>query len=158
MEEFKNYVVSEFNVDGTTSILFKFSHSLSVKIDKKTKKPLNNHTINVIVQFYDRNLTLLRRETLKFVNNVLNKKDAERLVKIAPKELENRFNFARRAIVSIIQDEYIEKINDINDKLNALRLYENVEVNSNNVIPSEFKGELVQINNENNSDKQKFDM
>ena len=80
------------------------------------------------------------------------------MVKIAPKELENRFNFARRAIVSIIQDEYIEKINDINDKLNALRLYENVEVNSNNVIPSEFKGELVQINNESNSDKQKFDM
>ena len=158
MESFKDYVVSEFNVDGTTSILFKFSHSLSVKIDKKTKNPLNNHTINVIVQFYDRNLTLLRRETLKFVNNVLNKKDAERLVKIAPKELENRFNFARRAIVSIIQDEYIEKINDINDKLNALRLYENVEVNSNNVIPSEFKGELVQINNESNSDKQKFDM
>lgn len=158
MESFKDYVVSEFNVDGTTSILFKFSHSLSVKIDKKTKNPLNNHTINVVVQFYDRNLTLLRRETLKFVNNVLNKKDAERLVKIAPKELENRFNFARRAIVSIIQDEYIEKINDINDKLNALRLYENVEVNSNNVIPSEFKGELVQINNESNSDKQKFDM
>ena len=158
MESFKDYIVSEFNVDGTTSILFKFSHSLSVKIDKKTKNPLNNHTINVVVQFYDRNLTLLRRETLKFVNNVLNKKDAERLVKIAPKELENRFNFARRAIVSIIQDEYIEKINDINDKLNALRLYENVEVNSNNVIPSEFKGELVQINNESNSDKQKFDM
>ena len=58
MESFKDYVVSEFNVDGTTSILFKFSHSLSVKIDKKTKKPLNNHTINVVVQFYDRNLTL----------------------------------------------------------------------------------------------------
>ena len=154
MESFKDYIVSEFNVDGTTSILFKFSHSLSVKIDKKTKKSLNNHTINVAVQFYDRNLTLLRRETLKFVNNVLNKKDAERLVNIAPKELENRFNFARRAIVSIIQDEYIEKINDINDKLNALNSYENVEKGNNDVISSEFKGELIQINN----DKQKFDM
>lgn len=153
MQSFKDYIIQEFNVDGTTSILFRFTHSLTVKIDRKTKKPLNNHTITTQVQFYDRDLSLLRRETLKFVNNVLSKKDSERLVNIAPKELENRFNFARKEIVQEIQREYIDKINEINEKICALNLYENV--NTNEVICSEFKGELVQIND---GAKQKFDM
>ena len=156
MNAFKDYVISEFKVDGTTSISFKFSHTLTTKFDKATKKLLNNHTINVVAQFYDKDLNLLRKETLKFINNVLTKKDAERLVNIAPKELENRFNFARRDIVGEIKDDYLSKMRDINDKIEALNMYENVRINE--TIPSEFKGELVQFKDSNQTTKPKFDM
>jgi hypothetical protein len=156
MNAFKDYVISEFKIDGTTSISFKFSHVLTTKIDKATKKIMNNHTINVVAQFYDKDLNLLRKETLKFVNNVLTKKDAERLVNIAPKELENRFNFARRDIVGEIKDDYLSKMRDINDKIEALNMYENVR--GNETIPSEFKGELVQFKDSNQTTKPKFDM
>ena len=142
MQSFKEYVVDEFKVDGTTSISFKFTHTLAVKLDKKSKRPLNNHVVNVVVQFYDRDLNLLRKETLKFINNVLNKKDSERLVNIAPKELENRFNVARRDIVNDIKQDYLQKLNNINDKIGALDMY---EPNVSSIIPTEFKGELIQM-------------
>ena len=154
MQHFKDYVVSEYKVEGTTSILFKFAHSLSVKLDKKTKKPLNNHTINCTVQFYDKDLNLLHKASIKFINNVLNKNDAKKLINISPKELENRFNAARREIVSEIQKDYIEKRNDIDQKIYALSLYESVNVD---VIPDEFKGELIQMNTNTNT-KPSFDM
>lgn len=152
MQSFKDYIISEFNVSGTTSILFKFSHSLTEKKDKKTKHTLNYHTITVQVHFYDKDLNLLLKESLKFVNNLLAKKDEQRLVNIAPKELENRFNFARREIVGEIVHDLHEKVNDISDKLTALELYDSGT--NNNIIPSEFKGEVIQIAEE----KQKFDM
>lgn len=173
MNSFKEYIINEFKVDGTTSILFKFAHALNVKLDKKSQKVLNNHTINVTVQFYDKELNLLRRELLKFVNNELNKKDAERLVNISPKELVNRFNLARREIVQEIKNDYMQKMADINDKINMLNSYENVDgtlclsacanVRHEDVIPTEFKGELIRIKDSCDgvvqiNDKQKFDM
>lgn len=151
MQHFKDYLVSEYKVEGATSILLKFTHSLSVKIDKKTMKPLNTHTINCTVQFYDKDLNLLHKASIKFINNVLNKNDAKKLINISPKELENRFNSARREIVAEIQKDYIEKRNDIDEKIYALSMYECVDVN---IIPDEFKGELIQIA----KDKPSFDM
>ena len=164
MQSFKDYVVSEFKIEGTTSISFKFTHSLSAKIDKKTNKMLNNHTINIVVQFFDKDLNSLYRTSFRFVNNVLNKKQAKSLVNISPKELENRFNVARREIVSEIQNDYIQRRNEIDDKINSLLLYENVEQShegttfrgseSHSIIPSEFKGEVIQFT----ETKPKFDM
>ena len=81
MQSFKDYVVSEFKIEGTTSISFKFTHSLSAKIDKKTNKMLNNHTINIAVQFFDKDLNSLYRTSFRFVNNVLNKKQAKSFMK-----------------------------------------------------------------------------
>ena len=155
MESFKEYVINEFRVDGFTSVSFSFTHRLTVKIDKPTKKVLNVHTINTTVQFFDKDMNLLRRSTLKFINNVLNKKDAEKLVHISPKELENRFNLARREIVGEILIEYLKRSNEINEKINMLNMYENVNVSHDEIVPSEYKGELIQIKTEG---KQKFDM
>ena len=120
MDSFKEYIISEFRVDGTTSISFKFTHTLTTRVDRRSKKMLNNHTINIVVQFFDCELNLLRKESLKFVNNVLTKKDAERLVNIAPKELENRFNVARREIAAVIMHDYIEKMDTINEKMGVV--------------------------------------
>ena len=152
-ENFKDYLLNEFKIDGVTSVLIKPTHSLNVKIDKQSKKMLNNHTISVSINLYDKDLHLLKKDIIKFVNNELIKKDADRLVNISPKELTNRFNFAKKDITKMIYDDLVEKMNAINDKINALNLYEDLK-DKNDAIPSEFKGELIQLSKE----KQKFDM
>ena len=156
MLAFKDYVVNEYKVENHASTSFKFSHSLKSSIDKKTNKIMNNHTINVDIKLFDKDLNLLKSDSLKFVNNVLNKKKAESLVNISPDELENRFNAARREIVSEIQTEYLKKKRDIENKIDSLMLYENVGVKDHDIISSEYKGELIQMKNANN--KQIFDM
>ena len=152
-ENFKDYLLNEFKIDGVTSVLIKPTHSLNVKIDKQSKKMLNNHTISVSINLYDKDLHLLKKDIIKFVNNELIKKDADRLVNISPKELTNRFNFAKKDITKMIYNDLVEKMNAINDKINALNLYEDLK-DKNDAIPSEFKGELIQLSKE----KQKFDM
>ena len=152
-ENFKDYLLNEFKIDGVTSVLIKPTHSLNVKIDKQSKKMLNNHTISVSINLYDKDLHLLKKDIIKFVNNELTKKDADRLVNISPKELTNRFNFAKKDITKMIYNDLVEKMNAINDKINALNLYEDLK-DKNDAIPSEFKGELIQLSKE----KQKFDM
>ena len=156
MIAFKDYVINEYKVENCASTSFKFSHSLKPSIDKKTNKAMNTHTVNVEVKLFDKDLNLLHRDSLRFTNNVLNKKKAESLVNISPIELENRFNAARREIVCEIQKEYLEKRNDIENKINSLMMYENVGVKDNDIISSAYKGELVQMKDANN--KQVFDM
>ena len=118
MIAFKDYVINEYKVENCASTSFKFSHSLKPSIDKKTNKAMNTHTVNVEVKLFDKDLNLLHKDSLRFTNNVLNKKKAESLVNISPIELENRFNAARREIVCEIQKEYLEKRNDIENKIN----------------------------------------
>ena len=156
MIAFKDYVINEYKVENCASTSFKFSHSLKPSIDKKTNKAMNTHTVNVEVKLFDKDLNLLHKDSLRFVNNVLNKKKAESLVNISPIELENRFNAARREIVCEIQKEYLEKRNDIENKISSLMMYENVGVKDNDIISSAYKGELVQMKDANN--KQVFDM
>jgi hypothetical protein len=156
MIAFKDYVINEYKVENCASTSFKFSHSLKPSIDKKTNKAMNTHTVNVEVKLFDKDLNLLHKDSLRFTNNVLNKKKAESLVNISPIELENRFNAARREIVCEIQKEYLEKRNDIENKINSLMMYENVGVKDNDIISSAYKGELVQMKDANN--KQVFDM
>ena len=156
MLAFKDYLMNEYKIENHASTSFKFSHSMKTTIDKKTNKVMNTHTVNVDVKLFDKDLILLKSDSLKFVNNVLNKKKAESLVNISPDELENRFNAARRAIVSEIQSEYMKKKRDIENKIDSLMLYENVGVKDHDVISSAYKGELVQMKDANN--KQVFDM
>lgn len=156
MIAFKDYVINEYKAENCASTSFKFSHSLKPSIDKKTNKAMNTHTVNVEVKLFDKDLNLLHKDSLRFTNNVLNKKKAESLVNISPIELENRFNAARREIVCEIQKEYLEKRNDIENKISSLMMYENVGVKDNDIISSAYKGELVQMKDANN--KQVFDM
>ena len=163
MLAFKNYVINEYKIENVASVSFKFTHSLTASIDKKTNQLMNKHSINVAVKFYDKDLKLLHSDTLKFVNNVLNKKKADSLVNISPKELENRFNEARREIVAEIQKEYLERRRDIDEKINSLMTYENITINDHDIIKSAYKGELTQfsehsIQTNQETQKQKFDM
>ena len=155
MQAFRDYVIQEYisSIHDCTSIQFKYAHSLKTKIDKQSKRALYNHTITVTIQFFDKDLNLLHKAILHFVNNVLTTRERKALVNIAPDELNNRFNAARREIVQIIDNEYRSKLEDISYKIDCLHAYEDVSNQSSSIIPSEFRGELVQI-----APKQTFDM
>ena len=137
LHEFKNYFIQEFQLNDLASTEFKFSHSLKTVMDRKSKKVMNNHVITINANFYDKEHNELRKGSIKFVNNEIPKKEASKLVNISPDELTNRFNSAKREIVSLIYEELVDKMNSFNDKINDLSSYENV--NDNKVIKSEFK-------------------
>ena len=143
LQDFKNYFIDEFQISNLASSEFKFSHSLKTVMDRKSKKVMNNHVITINANFYDKEHNELRKGSIKFVNNEIPKKEASKLVNISPDELTNRFNSAKREIVSLIYEELVDKLNAINDKINDLSSYENV--NDNEVIKSEFKGVKVDL-------------
>ena len=97
MEPFKNLIIDEFRdkAKGFAATEFKFSHSVNIKIDKLSKIPLKNDIIKVKVTFIDKDFNTLLTSTLSFENNVLSKTTAKKMVNVAPKELENRFNVAK---------------------------------------------------------------
>ena len=158
MEAFKNLIIDEFKdkAKGFVATEFKFSHSVNLKIDKQSNVPLKNDIIKVKVTFIDKDFNTLLTNTISFENNLLNKTIAKKLVNIAPKELENRFNVAKKSIISLIMNEYCDRLNEVQTKINELRRYYG---NDDGIIPSEFKGEQITIPDENNGkNKSKFDM
>lgn len=157
MDAFKNYIIDEYRnkAKGFVATEFKFSHSVNLKIDKKSNVPLKNNIIKVKVTFIDKDMNTLLTTNITFENNILNKTCAKKLVNIAPKELENRFNAAKKQIVSLIMNEYCDHLNEIETKINDLKTYYGGE----GIIPTEFKGEQVTVAGENEEkSKNKFDM
>lgn len=155
LQDFKNYFIDEFQISNLASSEFKFSHSLKINVERKTKGQIRSHVITVNVNFYDKEHNELKKGSIKFVNNEIPKKDASKLVNISPDELTNRFNAAKREIVSLIYEELVDKLNAINDKINDLSSYE--KVNDNDVIKSEFKGIKIDLVGEEKN-KNNFDM
>lgn len=99
-------------------------------------------------------MNVLLTTNITFENNILNKTCAKKLINIAPKELENRFNVAKKQIVSLIMNEYCDHLNEIEAKINDLKTYYGGE----GIIPTEFKGEQVTVAGDEEKGKNKFDM
>lgn len=159
MQAFKEYLISEYQVNDATSIMITFTHSSTVKTDRKSGSAIVVHTIGVTIKFYDKDMNMLQKASIKFVNNKLPKKTRESLVNIAPDELENRFVAAKRDIANEIYDDYITKRELLDAKINALMYYENITATPNaNIIPNQFEAEMIQLAPTNDSTKQHFDM
>jgi len=159
IDDFKKYLSSEFQVDSATAIELKFTHNLSIKIDKKTKLPINVHAITACIRFFDKDMNLLTSANVKFINNELSKQCEKKLVNIAPKELSNKFMAARPAIIASILAEYTDKLADVKSKIHDLNTYAGKE-NDSPAINDQFKGELVQVATDNAqpSAKKTFEM
>ena len=155
LESFQDYLKSEFKIDYA-AVEFKYSHSITLKVDKPTNKLLTYNNILVGVNFYDKNLKLLESANYKFVNNVLARSYEKKLINIAPAELNNKFMIARRDIVQKIRTELLDKEAEIKNKLQSLNAYVGVE-NQNVAISDEFKGEQITLAS-SSSDKKSFDM
>ena len=156
MQEFKEYLIKEYKdkVQGYAAVQFKFSHNVNAKFEKKTDKTLRIDNINVKIKFVDKDLNKLFTTTVNFENDIIPKNKEKSLINISPKELDNKFAAAKTEIRKVIHEEYLEIVKDISTKVGNLQRYSG---NPNDVIPTEFKGESVQIEPEQPS-KPNFDM
>ena len=143
MQQFIDYLTTEYKdkATGYAAIDTKFTHSSTIKIDKKSNVPLKNDIIKVSITFYDKSMNKLYSSAISFENNLLPKTQAKKLVNIAPKELENKFASAKNEICNVILRELIDKRNDLNEKIDDITKYKGVD----GVIPTEFKGESITI-------------
>ena len=160
MESFKQYLIDEFKerAKGYVAVEFKFAHGVNVKKDKETSTPLKIDIIKVSIRFVDKDMNTLFTTSISFENNVIPKSKQKQFVNIAPKELNNKFGFAKSEIIRTIMTEYVLKRDELNDKINNLNSYEG---NTNDVIKPEFKSEVVNVvdvDDKGNVKKIKFDM
>ena len=143
MQQFIDYLTTEYRdkATGFAAIDTKFTHSSTIKIDKKSNVPLKNDIIKVNITFYDKSMNKLYSSAISFENNILPKTQAKKLVNIAPKELENKFATAKNEICNVILHELIDKRRELNEKIDDIAEYKGVH----GVIPTEFKGENITI-------------
>ena len=145
---FEEYLLKEYNTCGCVCVNVKYSHSSKQKIDKKSKRPVINNIITVKMDCYDNKHNLLSTHSEKFVDGCIQRSKNNKLVNIAPAELNNRFAAIKQDIANKIMAEYLEKADEINAKINSLKAYTHVS----GVIPSEFVNEPA-IGNANRSDE-----
>ena len=110
MDNFEQYVISEFKVDNQAAVEIKYTHNVSAK------NTTINYTITMTLKFYDKNVKLLKTCALKFVNNVLAPSYAKKLININPGELNNKFMSAKEDIIKVIHAEYEEKMHELVEK------------------------------------------
>ena len=137
MEAFQEYLLQEYNDTNAVCNAFKYSHSAKQKLDKASKIPIVNNVITVKIDCYDKQHNLLATHSEKFVDGAIQRNKKNKLINIAPAELNNRFAAAKQAIANGIMAEYLQKLNDINEKIDSLNAY----VNVSGIIPTEFVNE-----------------
>ena len=157
MEALKTYLVDEFKnrAKGYVAVEFKFSHNVNVRIDKKSKIPLKIDVIKVSLRFVDKAMNTLLSSNIVFENNAIPKNKEKQFINISPKELNNKFCFAKHEIIRTIMNEYISKRDELIAKIDSLKSYAG---NDNDIIDSKFKGQIVDIVDSDKPMKAKFDM
>ena len=159
MDQLKQYLIDEFKdkAIGYAAVEFKFTHSVAMRNDKSSKTQLKVDIVKVSLRFVDRDMNTLHTANIVFENNAIPKNKEKQFVNISPKELSNKFCFAKSEIIRAIMNEYISKRDEINEKIESLKIYAG---NDNEVIDSKFKGQVVNVvdNEKPTKKKSKFDM
>ena len=161
MQALKEYLIEEYKdrVKGYVACEFKFAHYTKLKSDKASGVSLKIDVVKVAMKFYDKDLNTLLSNTITFENNVIPKSKEKSFVNISPKELNNKFAFAKSDIVKTIMSEYVEKRDELNVKISDLRTYLG---NASDIIKPCMKGETVKVAENNNlktaTKKVQFDM
>ena len=148
MQALKDYLIDEFRdkARGYVAVEFKFTHSTKIKPDKSSSVNLKIDAVKICLKFVDRDMNTLHNCSVVFENNVIPKSKEKSFVNISAKELDNRFAFAKAEIVKLIMQEYVEKRDEINTKINELSLFAG---NASDVITPKMKGEVVKIAGDN---------
>ena len=138
MESFINYLLQEYNLPpAVTCNKTTFTHSIKEKVDKVSKVPVINTVITVHIDSYDDKHNLLASHIEKFIDGEIHRSKKNKLVNVAPSELNNRFASAKQSIASVILQELNIKLNDIQQKVANINKY----CNAGGVIPNEFVNE-----------------
>ena len=155
MNQFKEYLLTEYQVKNAKAIKFSFSQCQTIK----------KNLITVRIKFFDENANTIQSNSITFENNIIPKSKEKSLINISSKELNNRFGAAKQEICSIIKQEYMAKMEELNEKFNKLQQYcpsvsasLNKQANSNTIIPQKFEGESITLTNETIVGKKIFDM
>ena len=145
MIDFKDYLIQEYirDIEGYKAVEFKFSYSLKMKCMKDCLKSTNSNIIRVHIRFVDESLKTLLTDSITFENNTLTKTTINKFKNISGKELINKFNKAKSEIIASIINEHQQKAKEINDLITNLRTYQG---GFNNVIPNQYQGECIQLN------------
>lgn len=143
MEEFKDYIISEYKPSAPCYVAaeFKFAYSTKIKIDKKSGVSIVVNIIKVGVKLYDKDMNVLVSKTITFENNVLSKTCAKRFVNISPAETENKFNAALTEISDVILGDYVDKLDNVQTQIHNMNRY----VGREGITAGKFKGERIQI-------------
>ena len=157
MDEFENYVKSNYNIPGATACAIKYTFSTRDTIDKKSKISVINYTIVMKMAWFDKCGQQLQTDKMIFVNDTLSKASEKSCFIIAPSEVSNKFRIAKREIVRSLLKIREEKINELKEEQSLLNRYLGAD---SNIIPSEFRptshiSRPVQISS---SSKSRFEM
>jgi hypothetical protein len=151
MQEFENYVKSNYNIPGATACAIKYTFTTRDTIDKASKVSVVVYTIVMKMSWFDKCGQQLQIEKLIFVNDTLSKSSEKCCFTIAPSEVSNKFRVAKRDIIRVLLNAKKEKIDELKQEQALLTRYLGTE---SAIIPSEMRPS-VQIQSSN---KSKFEM
>lgn len=117
MQEFEQYVKSNWDVSQATSCGITYTHTV------RTAKKVINHSINLTISWRDKDNNLIKTEKLAFVNDDMSKTYDKKMFTINRKELVNKFRLAKTAIVHKIIAEKQAKAMIIQDEITSLTNY-----------------------------------
>ena len=139
MQEFENYVKSNYNIPGATACAIKYTFTTRDTIDKASKIPVIIYTIVMKMTWFDKCGQQLQVEKLIFVNDTLSKSSEKSCFTIAPSEVSNKFRVAKRDIIRVLLNAKQEKIDELKQEQALLTRYLGTE---SAIIPSEAKAIL----------------
>ena len=161
MQEFEDYVKSNWNVPGATSCGITYTHTVRTVVGKQNKPSVKNHSLNLTIAWRDKDNVQLMTEKLSFLNDDMTKAYDKKLTTISRKELVNKFRTAKQAIITKILNEKHEKLLSIQHDIAELRAYMG---RSDDIIPPSMKGVCIDLVHQtvqegaSTQSKQNFDM
>lgn len=136
MQEFEDYVKSNYNIPGATACAIKYTFTTRDTIDKASKIPVIIYTIVMKMTWFDKCGQQLQVEKLIFVNDTLSKSSEKCCFTIAPSEVSNKFRAAKRDIIRILLNTRQQKIDELKQEQELLTRY----LGTNNaIIPNVMK-------------------
>lgn len=136
MQEFENYVKSNYNVPNATACSIKYTFTSRETIDKIAKRTVIMYTVVMSMTWFDKCGKQLQTDKMIFVNDNLSKSSEKNCLTIAPGETTNKFRLAKSEIISMLLNAKQEKIDILKEEQALLRKY----LGTNNaIIPNEMR-------------------
>ena len=136
MQEFENYVKSNYNIPGAAACSIKYTFTTRDTIDKTSKIPVIIYTILMKMTWFDKYGQQLQVEKLIFVNDTLTKSSEKSCHTIAPSEVSNKFRIAKSTIIRMLVETRQQKIDELKQEQALLTKYLGTE---SAIIPTEMK-------------------
>ena len=156
MQEFEAYIKSNWSVPNATACGITYTHTTKQSIDKKSKRSLMNHSINMKIVWLDKDNKQLNTERLTFTNDTLGKLYEKKLNTINPSEATNKFRAAKQEILLKLIKANQDKIDSMQKENDSMRQYYG---NSTDIIQPSMKNYVEIVDSEQpQTTKQTFDM